>query len=201
MILGYPWLHDYNPKVDWTEGKIEGEPLHVATANNDYRYTLAKKLAAAVEINKASISQEWANWEKRNQEEVMIPDEYKWHETVFSEEGAKHFPPMRPEDMEIKLEADTLKTINCKTYNLAEEESKIIKEFLNDNLAKGFISQSDSAWSTPVFFIDKTGGGKWPIFDYQCVNTHTVKDVYPLPRIDYLFDQLHGTSLMTKFDV
>jgi Reverse transcriptase (RNA-dependent DNA polymerase) len=103
--------------------------------------------------------------------------------------------------MEIKLEADAPKTINCKTYNLAEEESKIIKEFLNDNLAKGFISQSDSAWSTLVFFIDKTGGGKRPIFDYQHVNTHTIKDIYPLPRIDYLFDQLHGTSLMTKFDV
>jgi hypothetical protein len=61
MILGYPWLCEYNPKIDWKEGKIEGEPLYVATANNDYRYTLAKKLAAAIEINKASISQEWAN--------------------------------------------------------------------------------------------------------------------------------------------
>jgi hypothetical protein len=68
--------------------------------------------------------------------------------------------------MEIKLEADASKTINCKTYNLAEEESKIIKEFLNDNLAKGFISQLDLAWLTLVFFIDKTEGGKQPIFDY-----------------------------------
>jgi hypothetical protein len=68
--------------------------------------------------------------------------------------------------MEIKLEADAPKVISCKTYNLAEEESKIIKEFLNDNLAKGFISQLDSAWLTPVFLIDKTGGGKRPIFDY-----------------------------------
>jgi predicted aspartyl protease len=201
MILGYPWLHDYNPRVDWKEGKIEGEPLYVATANNDFWYTLAKKLAKMVQINKASISQEWANWEKYHQEEVIIPEEYKWHEAVFSEKGAKCFPPIHPEDMEIKLEADAPKTINCKTYNLAEEELKIIKEFLNDNLAKGFISQSDSAWSTPVLFINKTGGGKWPLFDYQCVNTHTIKDVYPLPRIDYLFDQLHGMSLMNKFNV
>jgi hypothetical protein len=85
---------------------------------------------------------------------------------VFSEEGAKRFPPVQPKDMEIKLEEDAPKTINCKMYNLAKEESKIIKEFLNDNLAKGFISQSDLAWSTPVFFIDKTAGGKQPIFDY-----------------------------------
>jgi hypothetical protein len=94
MILGYPWLRDYNPKIDWKQGKIEGAPLHVATANNDYCYTLAKKLAATVEINKASISQEWANREKCNQEEVVIPDEYKRHEAVFSEEGAKCFPPV-----------------------------------------------------------------------------------------------------------
>jgi RNase H-like domain found in reverse transcriptase/Reverse transcriptase (RNA-dependent DNA polymerase) len=201
MILGYPWLHDYNPKIDWAKGRIKGEPLKVATANNDYWYTLAKKLAEAVEINRASISQEWANREKCHQKEVVIPEEYWRHEVVFSEEGAKHFPPVCPEDMKIKLEADAPKTINCKTYNLAEEESKIIKEFLNDNLEKGFILQSDSAWSTPVFFIDETGGGKQPIFDYWRVNTHTVKDVYPLPRINYLFDQLHRTSLMTKFDI
>jgi hypothetical protein len=61
MILGYPWLCDYNPKIDWEQGKIEGAPLHIATANNNYRYVLAKKLAATVEINKVSISQEWAN--------------------------------------------------------------------------------------------------------------------------------------------
>jgi hypothetical protein len=92
MILRYPWLHDYNPWIDWKEGKIKGELLHITTANNDYRYTLAKKLAEVVEINKASISQEWANHEKHHQEEVVIPEEYKQHKVVFQRKGPNTFP-------------------------------------------------------------------------------------------------------------
>jgi hypothetical protein len=162
---------------------------------------LAKKLAQNEQINKASISQEWANREKCHQAEVEILDKYKEFTSVFSEEGAKRFPLERPEDLEIKLEEGAPKMINCGTFNLLEDESKAMKDFLDNNLAKGYISRSNSPWSTPAFFIKKTGGGFRPIFDYRRVNDWPVKDVYPLPRIDGLFNQLHGTVLMTKFDV
>jgi hypothetical protein len=169
--------------------------------NNNLQYLLAKKIAQDLQINKMSISQEWANREQRHQAEVEIPNKYKEFEDVFLEEGAKRFPPEWPEDLEIKLEKGAPKTINCRTFNLAEDESKAMKDFLDENLTKGYILQSNLPWSTPAFFIKKTGGGFQPIFDYQCVNDWTVKDVYPLPRIDALFNQLHGTVLMTKFDV
>jgi hypothetical protein len=201
IILGFPWLEEYNPRINWKEGTVEGQPLHISTAHDNLQYLLAKKLAQNLQINKASISQEWANREQRHQAEVEIPNKYKEYKDVFSEEGAKHFPPERPEDLEIKLEEGAPKTINCGTFNLAEDESKAMKDFLDENLAKGYISRSNSLWSTPAFFIKKTGGGFRPIFDYRRVNDWTVKDVYPLPRIDTLFNQLHGTILMTKFDV
>jgi hypothetical protein len=85
---------------------------------------------------------------------------------VFSEEGARRFPPERLEDLEIKLKEGAPKTINCGTFNLAEDESKAMKDFLDENLAKGYISQSNSPWSTSAFFIKKTGGGFCSIFDY-----------------------------------
>jgi Reverse transcriptase (RNA-dependent DNA polymerase) len=201
IILGYTWLVEFDPKINWKDGAVEGQPCHITTANDNICYHLARKLAQNNQINKVSISQEWANKEKRHQEEVEIPDKYKRHTAVFSEEGAKHFPPERPEDMEIKLEEGAPKVINCSTFNLAAEESQAMKDFLDENLKKGYISQSNSPWSTPAFFIKKTGGGFRPIFDYRQVNNWTTKDVYPLPRIDNLFDQLHGTCLMTKFDV
>jgi Reverse transcriptase (RNA-dependent DNA polymerase) len=180
---------------------VEGQPCEIFTANDNIQYHLARKLAQNNQINKVSISQEWANKEKRHQEEVEIPDKYKRHAAVFSEEGAKRFPPERPEDMEIKLKEGAPKVINCSMFNLAAEESQAMKDFLNENLKKGYISQSNSPWSTPAFFIKKTGGRFRPIFNYRQVNNWTTKDVYPLPRIDNLFDQLHGTCLMTKFDV
>jgi hypothetical protein len=85
------------------EGTVEGQPLHVSTANNNLQYLLAKKIAQNLQINKTSISQEWANREQRHQAEVAIPDKYKEYEDVFSEEGAKRFPLECPKDLEIKL--------------------------------------------------------------------------------------------------
>jgi hypothetical protein len=61
IILGYPWLQDYNPQIDWTNGTVEGQPLYISTANNNLQYLLAKKIVQSLQINKTSISQEWAN--------------------------------------------------------------------------------------------------------------------------------------------
>jgi hypothetical protein len=119
---------------------VEGQPLHISTANDNLQYLLAKKLAQSLQINKASISQEWANQEQRHQTEVEIPDKYKEYVDVFSEEGAKRFPLECLEDLEIKLEEGAPKTINCGTFNLAEDKSKAMKDFLDENLAKGYIS-------------------------------------------------------------
>jgi hypothetical protein len=97
IILGFPWLEEYNPQINWKEGTVEGQPLHISTVHDNLQYLLAKKLVQNLQINKASISQEWANREKRHQAEVEIPDKYKEYEDVFSEEGAKRFPPECPE--------------------------------------------------------------------------------------------------------
>jgi hypothetical protein len=130
ITLGYPWLHNFNPQINWTEGTVEGQPLHISMANDNLQYLLAKKIAQNLQINKASISQEWANREQRHQMEVEIPDKYKEYMDVFSEEGAKRFPLECPEDLKIKLEEGAPKTINCGMFNLAEDESKAIKDFL-----------------------------------------------------------------------
>jgi hypothetical protein len=91
--------------------------------------------------------------------EVEIPDKYKEYMDMFLEEGARRFPLECPEDLEIKLKEGAPKTINCGTFNLAEDESKAMKDFLDKNLAKGYIPRSNSPWSTPAFFIKKMGGG------------------------------------------
>jgi hypothetical protein len=45
IILGFPWLEDYNPRINWKEGTVEGQPLHISMANNNLQYLLAKKIA------------------------------------------------------------------------------------------------------------------------------------------------------------
>ena len=79
-----------------------------------------------MEINKTSISMEWASQEKKNQGEIQIPEKYAMHTVVFSEEGVKRFPPKREEDMEIRLEEGAPKVINSKIFNLDKDQEEFL---------------------------------------------------------------------------
>jgi Reverse transcriptase (RNA-dependent DNA polymerase) len=76
-----------------------------------------------------------------------------------------------------------------------------MRTFLTEQQAKGYITRSKSAWSSPFFYIKKQDRKLRPVYDYRKVNEWTVKDVYPLSRIDTIFDQMGDTKLMSKFDI
>ena len=136
-----------------------------------------------MEISKVHYAQEWAIQAKQNspQQEQTLPEQYKWHERVFSEEAAKRFLPSWPEDHAITLKDGAPATINCKIYPLTQSELDATKEFLDKNKALGYIEEGKSPWSTPWFFTGKKDGGLRPLQDYRVVNSWTVRDVYPIP--------------------
>ena len=84
---------------------------------------------------------------------------------------------------------------------MAPAELKELKEQLKDLLEKGFIRPSHSPWGAPVLFVKKKDGSLRMCIDYRQLNRVTVKNRYLLPRIDDLFDQLHGASHFSKIDV
>jgi hypothetical protein len=67
-----------------------------------------------------------------------------------------------------------------------------LKEHLTELLEKEFIHPSSSSWGAPVIFIPKKDGTQRLCVDYCALNEATIKNKYPLPRIDDLFNQLHG---------
>ncbi|GJT57651.1 putative reverse transcriptase domain-containing protein [Tanacetum coccineum] len=88
------------------------------------------------------------------------------------------------------------------------EEVPIVQDFpeeLSDQLKelsdKGFIRPSSSPWGAPVLFVKKKDGSFWMCIDYRELNKLTVKNRYPLPKIDDLFDQLQGSSIYSKIDL
>ena len=72
---------------------------------------------------------------------------------------------------------------------------------MQDLLSKGFIRPSVSPWGAPVLFVKKKDGTMRICIDYRQLNKVTVKNKYPLSRIDDLFDQLQGASLFSKIDL
>ncbi|KAI3523729.1 hypothetical protein L1887_02080 [Cichorium endivia] len=86
-------------------------------------------------------------------------------------------------------------------YRLAPAEMQELSSQLQELLEKGFIRPSSSPWGAPVLFVKKKDGSLRMCIDYRELNKLTIKNRYPLPRIDDLFDQLQGASYFSKIDL
>ncbi|GJT88176.1 putative reverse transcriptase domain-containing protein [Tanacetum coccineum] len=86
-------------------------------------------------------------------------------------------------------------------YRLAPAEMKELAEQLKELYDKGFIRPSSSSWGAPILFVKKKDGSFRMCIDYYELNKLRVKNHYPLPRIDDLFDQLQGSIIYSKIDL
>jgi hypothetical protein len=76
-----------------------------------------------------------------------------------------------------------------------------LKKQIAELQAKGFIRPSSSPWGAHVLFVEKKDGTQWMCVDYCSLNEVTIKNKYPLPRIEDLFDQMKGASVFSKIDL
>ena len=84
---------------------------------------------------------------------------------------------------------------------MAPAELKEMKAQLEELLSKGFIRPSTSPWGAPVLFVKKNDGSLRLCIDYRQLNRPTIRNQYPLPLIDELFDQLQGSWVYSKIDL
>ena len=76
-----------------------------------------------------------------------------------------------------------------------------LKKQLRELLDKGYVQPSSSPWGAPVLFVEKKDGTQRMCIDYRSLNEVIIKNKYPLPRIDDLFDQLKGACVFSKIDL
>jgi hypothetical protein len=118
---------------------------------------------------------------------------------VFPEE----LPVMLP-DREIEFVIELVSgtaPIFKRPYRMAANQFAELKEQLQELLDKGYIRPSASPWGAPVIFVLKKDGAQRMCVDYRSLNDVTIKNKYPLPRIDDLFDQLKGACVFSKIDL
>nr|GEZ71248.1 putative reverse transcriptase domain-containing protein [Tanacetum cinerariifolium] len=118
---------------------------------------------------------------------------------VFPDDLPGLLPP-RQVEFNIKLVLGVAHVARA-PYRLAPSEMKELVDQLQDLSEKGFIRPSSSPWGAPVLFVKKKDESFRMCIDYRELNKLMVKNRYPLPRINDLFDQIQGSSVYSKVDL
>ncbi|XP_073033793.1 uncharacterized protein [Primulina eburnea] len=206
FILGMDLLTNYRATVDCFHGVVRFRPYY-GSKWNFYGYDSQARipLVSAMEMFRLlSIGNDGFfiyALDVTREEQLKVSDIpfVKDFPDVFPDE-IPGFPPQREIDLSIELMPGT-NPISRAPYRLAPTEWNELKEQLKDLLEKGYIRPSMSSWGAPVLFVKKKDGTMRMCVDYRQLNRATVKNKYPLPRIDDLFDQLQGTSVYFKIDL
>jgi hypothetical protein len=129
-------------------------------------------------------------------EAIKVVSEFSY---VFPED-LPGMPPERKVEFSIELIPSTA-PISKRAYRVSGPKLVELKKQVDELLEKGYIRTNTSPWVALVLFVEKKDGMKRMCIDYQALNEVTIKNKYPLPRIEDLFDQLRGASVFSKIDL
>jgi hypothetical protein len=133
-------------------------------------------------------------------DEPRIPEEYREYQDVFIAPKDGVLPEYGPFDHEINTMKGTEPTFKP-IYQLSEKESQTLKEYIDENLQKGYIRASKSSAGYPIIFVPKKDGSLRLYVDYRYLNSITIKDRHPLPLIHEMQDRIRGTKFFSKYDI
>ncbi|XP_075507418.1 uncharacterized protein LOC142544243 [Primulina tabacum] len=205
VILGMDWLSESHAIVDCQRKIIK---LRTPSQKDITYHDKAKKrksILSASQTWKAMKSGEIVYLAMVNEvkEEVDLKIEDIPVVQEFSDVFPEELPGMVP-DCEIEFEINLVPgatPISKAPYRMAPAELNELKEQLRELLDKKQIRPSVSPWGAPVLFVKKKDGSMRLRIDYRELNKITIKNRYPLPRIDDLFDQLKGATVFSKLDL
>ena len=205
MILGTDWLHFYRANID-CYGKIvtfhrPGLPVVTFVGEQSgVRHGVISAMRAKRLLSKGC---------QGYLAHVMLNDVAP--SSVEKVRVIRHFPDVFPDDLpglspdrDVEFTIDLLpgtNPISLTPYRMAPAELRELKVQLQELVDKGFIQPSTSPWGAPVLFVRKKDGTLRLCIDYRQLNRVTIKNRYPLPRIDDLFDQLRGACVFSKIDL
>ncbi|GJV74464.1 putative reverse transcriptase domain-containing protein [Tanacetum coccineum] len=174
VVIGMDWLSKYHAKILCDE-KVVHIPINGET------------LIIRVMEKKS---------DEKKLEDIPVVKEFP---DVFPED-LPGLPPVRQVEFQIDLIPGAAPVART-PYRLAPSEMQELSNQLQELTDRGFIRPSTSPWGAPVLFVKKKDGSFRMCIDYRELNKLTIKNRYPLPRIDDLFDQLQGSSVYSKIDL
>ncbi len=184
LVLGYPWLAAFQPKIDWKQVVLDEdqqpliirtlglkEELEAACISKAWTKAAQERAKEGEEIFICKMNKETIKWTSTSTEmavkalpkeektwEQIVPKHYHKWQKVFLEEEAKQYPQHQPWDIAIDLVKDAPKVLDCKIYLLTLAEQGRLEEYIRENLEKGYIQPLHSQYSSPFFFVGKKDG-------------------------------------------
>jgi hypothetical protein len=183
VILGIRWLTACDAVIQCAKRSI----LLTSLAGERFEFAadLAPSNASAVnKLNGAAL------------EDIRVVCDYP---DVFPEE-LPGMPPDRDVEFIIDLLPGTA-PISKRPYRMSSDQLQELKPQIKELIGKWFIRASSSPWGAPVIFVAKKDGTQRMCVDYRSLNDVTIKNKYPLPRIEDLFDQMRGSKVFSKIDL
>eukprot|EP00158_Paraphelidium_tribonemae_P008304 Partr_v1_DN28545_c0_g2_i1_m73301 putative Retrotransposon protein len=222
-ILGMPWLHKHEPSIKWKEGVVTVEDDH----GEKKTIALDERKELMPEINAISATQMKREIRKKGSEMYLavlklVSDDETDSDQIeskpkLSEEGAskvndllKEYADVFPDDLpglpphrevEHSIELCDDEPVFRQQYRLSPKERSALTAQLSDMMSKGLVQPSKSPYSAPILFVKKKDGSLRMVIDYRALNKKTVKDRFPLPRIDDLVDRLGKARYFSKMDL
>jgi hypothetical protein len=205
IILGMDWLSKYYVNIDYRKRKIVFRPPNgeeFKSCRSRVRATLPLLSAIQARRSVREGAPTFLAYVKakpkveKKLEDIPVVSDYL---DIFAEISLG-LPPDREIEFTIYFLSGT-QPIHKDPYRMEPSELKELKEQLQELLDQGFIRPSVSPWEAPVLFVRKKYGSMRLCIDYRELNRVTIKNKYPLPRIDELFEQLKEASVFSKIDL
>ncbi|CAI5468601.1 unnamed protein product [Closterium sp. Yama58-4] len=210
FILGRDFLKRFNPEINWFNNKVciynNGKRIALRswtdtgdipettlarfeqTVNESNTGYLALVMAAAEEVKKGS------------ELPAAVKEVLEQYKDIMPDDLPAGVPPARTHEHEI-VEEPGAKPVSRAPYRLSPTELTDMKKQIEYLLDRQLIQPSTSNYGPPVLFTPKPDSSLLMCIDYRALNKQTVKNKYPIPRIDDLLDQLRGATVFSKLDL
>ena len=192
-------------KSGWEKQKEEEAKEEAEKRKEEKEKKKKQKRGKTVEVRK--IAEEWEIWDEeeevtKSEEEAkkLVPEKFHWWIKVFGKKQSERMLTRKLWDHAIDVKEGFVPR-KGKVYPLSREEREEVREFVKEQLRKGYIRPSKSPQMVLVFFVEKKDEKKRMVQDYCYLNEWTIKNNYPLPLISEVLENMGTKKVFTKMDL
>ncbi|KAK4511130.1 uncharacterized protein ATC70_012342 [Mucor velutinosus] len=204
IILGRSWLKQHKPQFNWDNDTLTFYDTTVENMVAKYLIT-PKQVDRLLKHKEAEVYLLHVCEDHNKEVQITMSMDTEWKKQLSQEYPGVFQSKLSgvPSTQEVEHVIDTgdAAPINKPAYKMSPLELDELKRQLKELLAAGMIRPSTSPWGSPVLFVKKKDGSMRMCIDYRALNKVTVRNTFPLPRIDECLDRLKGASYFSCLDL